>query len=201
MINSVQIIIYTESFVINRGLEFIFKKMRGLTVLLSVYNEIDFEEVYSKHEANFVLVSSIVFSSNKKIREIYKTDNDLSWGLIKTNIDKVDSLYNFEINLSLEDGEKETIQKINEYINHLYEIDSNSQNELELSNREKEILKQVALGLTNSKIAEKLFISQHTVVTHRKKITSKLGIKTISGLTVYALLNNLIEIGDVDELN
>ena len=59
---------------------------------------------------------------------------------------------------------------------------------------------QVALGLTNSQIAEKLFISQHTVVTHRKKITSKLGIKTISGLTVYALLNNLIEIGDVDEL-
>lgn len=200
MINSVQIVIYTESFIINRGLEFILKKMRGLTVLLSVYNEKDFEEVYSNGEANFVLVSSKVFSSNKKIREIYKTENDLSWGLIKTNIDELDSLYNFEINLSLEDGEKETIQKINEYINHLYEIDSNSQNESELSKREKEILMQVALGLTNSQIAEKLFISQHTVVTHRKKITSKLGIKTISGLTVYALLNNLIEIGDVDEL-
>jgi DNA-binding CsgD family transcriptional regulator len=50
----------------------------------------------------------------------------------------------------------------------------------------------VALGFTNQQIADKLFISKHTVISHRKNITSKLGIKTVSGLTVYAVLNNLI---------
>jgi len=61
-----------------------------------------------------------------------------------------------------------------------------------LSEREKEVLELVALGYTNQQIAEKLFISKHTVISHRKNITSKLGIKTVSGLTVYAVLNNII---------
>ncbi|MBS3807464.1 MAG: response regulator transcription factor [Bacteroidales bacterium] len=61
-----------------------------------------------------------------------------------------------------------------------------------LSERENEVLKQVALGYTNQQIADRLFISKHTVISHRKNITSKLGIKTVSGLTVYAVLNNLI---------
>ncbi len=56
-----------------------------------------------------------------------------------------------------------------------------------LSERELSILKLVALGNTNNEIAERLFISTHTVMTHRKNITRKLGIKTVSGLTVYAI--------------
>ncbi len=62
-----------------------------------------------------------------------------------------------------------------------------------LSEREKEIVQLVALGRTNKEISDKLFISPHTVITHRKNITSKLGIKTIAGLTVYAILNGLID--------
>jgi len=61
-----------------------------------------------------------------------------------------------------------------------------------LSTREKDVLKQVAMGYTNQEIAERLHISRHTVISHRKNITSKLGIKTVSGLTVYAVLNDLI---------
>ncbi len=62
-----------------------------------------------------------------------------------------------------------------------------------LSDREIDVLKEVALGYSNKEIAERLFISINTVITHRKNITGKLGIKTISGLTVYALLNHLIQ--------
>lgn len=65
-----------------------------------------------------------------------------------------------------------------------------------LSEREKNILREVALGLTNKEIADKLFISVHTVTTHRKNITQKLGIKTASGLTIYAILNGIISIGE-----
>ncbi len=62
----------------------------------------------------------------------------------------------------------------------------------ELTNREKEVLRLVALGNSNKVIAEKLYISIHTVISHRKNISEKTGIKSISGLTVYAILNNLI---------
>lgn len=66
-----------------------------------------------------------------------------------------------------------------------------------LSERELTILKHIALGLTNSDIGEQLFISPHTVMTHRKNITRKLGIKTVSGLTVYAILNKLIKVEEL----
>lgn len=69
---------------------------------------------------------------------------------------------------------------------------NNSQKYALLSERETDVLKLVALGYTNQEIADKLFISRHTVISHRKNITAKLGIKTVSGLTVYAVLNNLI---------
>lgn len=68
----------------------------------------------------------------------------------------------------------------------------------ELTLREKEVLKLVAAGHPNKIIADKLFISVHTVISHRKNITEKLGIKSISGLTVYAIINQLIHPSDID---
>jgi len=61
-----------------------------------------------------------------------------------------------------------------------------------LSDRETDVLRYVALGMTNKEIAGELFLSTHTVIAHRKNISAKLGIKTIAGFTVYALLNNII---------
>jgi DNA-binding CsgD family transcriptional regulator len=66
-----------------------------------------------------------------------------------------------------------------------------------ISNREIEILKNVAHGYTNKEISDNLNISVHTVITHRKNITFKLGIKTIAGLTVYAILRGLISAEEV----
>ena len=67
----------------------------------------------------------------------------------------------------------------------------------ELSAREKEILVCVAKGMLNKEIADKLNLSIYTVITHRKNITRKTGIKTVAGLTVYALLNGLIDMNSV----
>ncbi len=66
-----------------------------------------------------------------------------------------------------------------------------------LTRREKDILREVAIGQTNKEIGEKLFISTHTVITHRKNITQKLGIKTVSGLTVYAILNKIVSLDEI----
>ena len=63
-----------------------------------------------------------------------------------------------------------------------------------LSEREIEVLKLLALGMSNKEIADKLNISVHTVITHRKNITQKTGIKTVSGLTIYAVINKLISL-------
>lgn len=70
--------------------------------------------------------------------------------------------------------------------------------EYDLSVREREILVCVAKGMLNKEIADFYNISIHTVITHRKNITRKTGIKTVAGLTVYALLNNLIDPGSID---
>ena len=67
-----------------------------------------------------------------------------------------------------------------------------------LSKREETVVRCIALGMTNKEIAEHLFISVHTVIAHRKNITRKLAIKTVSGLTVYAILNKLVKFEEIE---
>ncbi len=68
----------------------------------------------------------------------------------------------------------------------------------ELSSREKEILVCVAKGMLNKEIADYYNLSIYTVITHRKNITRKTGIKSVAGLTVYALLNKLIDTDKIE---
>ncbi|MBO7481179.1 MAG: response regulator transcription factor [Bacteroidales bacterium] len=73
------------------------------------------------------------------------------------------------------------------------EQDDNSN---ELSTRECEILTAVAKGKTNKEIADEFNISIHTVISHRKNISHKLGINSIAGLTIYAVMNKLLDVED-----
>ena len=66
-----------------------------------------------------------------------------------------------------------------------------------LSQREKEIVVCVVRGLTNKEIADKLFLSVHTVITHRRNIARKLQIHSAAALTIYAIANKLIELKDL----
>ena len=63
----------------------------------------------------------------------------------------------------------------------------------ELSAREIEVLVLLTKGLINKALADKLNIGLTTVITHRKNITEKLGIKSVSGLTIYAVMNGYVE--------
>lgn len=89
-------------------------------------------------------------------------------------------------------------EKITVKLRQLLDAGEPSTESTELSEREKEILVAVAKGYTNKSIAEQYHLSIHTVITHRKNLTRKTGIKSVSGLTVYAILNNLIDIKDVE---
>ena len=66
-----------------------------------------------------------------------------------------------------------------------------------LSQREKDIVAYVAKGMSNKEIAEALFLSVHTVTTHRRNIASKLQIHTVAGLTIYAISNKLVNIEEI----
>ena len=67
-----------------------------------------------------------------------------------------------------------------------------------LSEREKEIIVWVVKGLTNKEIADRLFISINTVTTHRRNSAHKLDIHSPAGLTIYAIVNKLVDISDVE---
>ena len=83
-------------------------------------------------------------------------------------------------------------QPISESFEEKSETTSNA-----LSEREKEIIVQVVKGLSNKEIAEALFISVNTVMTHRRNIARKLQIRSAAGLTIYAIVNGLVNLDDV----
>lgn len=72
-----------------------------------------------------------------------------------------------------------------------------SSDKFRLSAREVEVLVLIVRGLINKEIAERLNISLTTVISHRKNITEKLGIRSVSGLTVYAVMNGLVEANQI----
>lgn len=74
-----------------------------------------------------------------------------------------------------------------------------SEPQQELSTREKEIIVCIVKGLTNKEIAEELCISAHTVITHRRNIASKLQIHSTAGLTIYAIVNKLVELSEIQQ--
>ena len=81
-------------------------------------------------------------------------------------------------------------------------IEENSRNPKgdfnELSSRERDILTAVAKGKTNKEIADEFNISIYTVISHRRNISQKLGINSIPGLTVYAIMNKLVDMSDFE---
>ena len=66
-----------------------------------------------------------------------------------------------------------------------------------LSDRERDVIVSLVQGMTNKEIAEHLCISINTVITHRRNIARKLQIHSPAGLTIYAIVNNLVDISSV----
>jgi DNA-binding NarL/FixJ family response regulator len=85
----------------------------------------------------------------------------------------------------------ESIQRANIDVNDL-DFDSFSCEAVVVSERENEIIILIAEGLTNEQIAIQLFLSKHTVNTHRKNIMAKLGVKNTAGIVMYAVKTNLV---------
>ncbi|MBL1279292.1 MAG: response regulator transcription factor [Fluviicola sp.] len=85
----------------------------------------------------------------------------------------------------------ETIQQANLNVEDI-NYDAFSCDAILISKRESEIIVHISEGLTNAQIAEKLFLSNHTVNSHRKNIMAKLGVKNTAGIVMYAVKSNLV---------
>ena len=93
----------------------------------------------------------------------------------------------------------DTAETIREKLQRLALPEGQESDREQLSTREKEIIVCVVKGMTNKQIAEKLFISTHTVITHRRNIAAKLQIHSPAGLTIYAIVNRLVELNQIKE--
>lgn len=104
----------------------------------------------------------------------------------------------YDESISIFDDLEMLSKKIAGLLNVVSEEETDNQDTL--SQREKEIVICVVKGMTNKEIAEKLFLSIHTVITHRRNISKKLQIHSAAGLTIYAIVNKLVALSDVKDL-
>lgn len=143
----------------------------------------------------------------KKIKEIYKSakilaitpslakqiiHKSLSYGVDSYLLDDCDKQ---EILEAIEDTYNGKQFYCGMVINILSEKNEDNNLDCEgisLSEREIEIIKLISDGLTNKEIADKLYLSTHTVNTHRKNIMHKLNIKNTAGIVIYAVKENII---------
>ncbi|MCH5236827.1 MAG: response regulator transcription factor [Muribaculaceae bacterium] len=87
---------------------------------------------------------------------------------------------------------------IGEKVKRLFHSSKGENEEKEtLSAREREIVSYVVKGFTNQEIADKLFLSIHTVITHRRNIARKLEIHSATGLTIYAIVNKIVDLSEI----
>ncbi len=87
--------------------------------------------------------------------------------------------------------------KVNELLNSVASIQS-KETDTELTRREIEVLQLITKGYSNKEIADQLFVSTHTVISHRKNISEKTGIKSASGLTMYAILKKIVDVSEIN---
>ena len=110
---------------------------------------------------------------------------------LQTTLTEADMLRGFVAVVSMFATEEELLRTMREA--HDAPVQHNYSESHDLSERERDVLVLVAKGYTNKEIAQELFISPHTVISHRKNIVHKTGIRSVAGLTVYAVLNKLID--------
>ncbi len=147
-----------------------------------------------KQEADILILNPQALKEDmlSVLSRLKKSCDLVIFGLLDKNAPK-NIQSHFSHVLYISDSKFELQAKIRSALNI---VTKNEQQSL-LSDREITILKQVVLGLTNQEIADKLFLSVHTVMTHRKNINRKLDIKTVSGLTVYAIMNHMVSMEEV----
>lgn len=154
-------------------------------------------DIFSKHHSDtkgkFQELKNIIIkylphnglANNQLTATLYDIYNNEEWLLNHSNVEEI--LFVPAIRL-LEQKVKE-----DDVSTRLSNMIKNAESTESVSEREKEIIICLVQGLSNKEIAAQLFISVNTVITHRRNISRKLQIRSLAGLTIYAIANNLID--------
>ena len=194
-----KILIIEHSVIISEGLKHIVDNLAGFDVC-GIIQSLDrgLEITLEEYDMDLVIVDPIVLGIQDipEGHNLIKEMTNVPVLAILTSAMSANYASTYDGIIYLTDKANEIEQKITASVNaSSSEMKSDGE---ELSSREKEILVCVAKGMLNKEIADHFNISIYTVITHRKNITRKTGIKTVAGLTVYALLNNLIDISSME---
>ncbi len=190
----VRILVAEPSYLVRKGLSTILNELKTITQIEEISSADEMNEALVSIMPNMIIINTTISSIQHIEEDIRKHAPDATViSIFNTPIPKNTN----DKTLSVFDDKSILISKLRNQVKSVQQTYIQQENSEELSDREKEVLQKIALGKTNKEIANELFISAHTVISHRKNITRKLGIKTVSGLTVYAILNQLISMEDI----
>lgn len=181
-----RIAVVTPHTLLNLGLKHLFQRYFDVTPAL--YNRADsfFDDTPEQFDAYLLFADTVL-----KYSDFFLPRKSRIMLLTAHGNESVES---FAPALPVHENEEAMLERIERFIEQL---DRQSENlNHDLSPRETEVLKLVAKGFMNKEIADQLNISINTVLSHRKNLTAKLGIKTVSGLSFYAMMNGYIS--DID---
>lgn len=194
-------ILVIDSYLVRKGVAALLNRIHGLRVLKEFGAKEAFLPYLESRPVDYILIDqqafqywSAIFISNPELLEKTILLEDARKEVLVRDISASD----IKASIHLMEDRDSLIAKFRDLLDR--EDKDPESPSMGLSPREITIVRLVSMGLTNREIAEKLFLSAHTVMSHRKNINSKLGIKSISGLTIYAIVNNIITIEEVSSL-
>ena len=191
-----RVIICETSEIIVAGLAEIIDGMAQFDVVARLDNPEHLSEKIVTTDANLLIINPVLLGVHNReflVQLGKEHPNVLMIALVTSCLDH-SLLTPYSGIIEINDTRSKIINKMNGLMQH---ETTKSTDDVELSKRETDVLVAVAKGMMNKEIADQMNISIHTVISHRKNITRKTGIKSVSGLTVYALLKDLINEDDL----
>lgn len=188
------------SVIVRTGLALVLKRMQGMKILpIEVVSPESLADCMRLHKPD-VLIINPAFPGYFDIRKFREDPQHAGVKCIALLCSMGDNsiLKYYDDTFSLYDDPEDMKEKLNRLLNLSGQEDGRGGQEV-LSSREKEIVTCVVKGMTNKAIADALFLSTHTVITHRRNIARKLQIHSPAGLTIYAIVNKLVEIQDIKD--
>lgn len=192
----IHVAVADTSIIVRSGLVAVLKRLPDLNIqTIEVTSKEGLQHCMEAHCPDILIVSPLFegWFDLDSFKQIYGQQELKVVALVSVVMD-ANQLRGYDEQINLFDD----VDKLTQKVASLMNVAADDENELvALSQREKEIIGCIVRGMTNKEIAEKLFISVHTVITHRRNITRKLQIHSAAGLTIYAIVNKLVELGEV----
>jgi DNA-binding NarL/FixJ family response regulator len=191
-----RILLVEPSAIVAKGLLAMLQSQTRVTVADVVSDADNVESLIEAHRPDVLIINPDLGPDLKKIRNVGKV---AVVALVYSHVPQ-SVLRHYDAIIDIDASETEVVSVIDS-VTTVSEGDGDSQGDGEgLTKREVSVLVLVAEGFMNKEIADKLNVSVHTVISHRKNITRKTGIKSVAGLTIYAMVNNLIDSKSLDKI-